>query len=368
MKNILVCYIVRNSGHHKAAAILEKIIKETNPGFNVKMANPFHHTNPILSKVTLKTYMRMIRSTPDIWHYLYDNKKIKRKTDKLYSFFHKLNMAKISKLLDKFYPETVVCTQAIPCSLFSHFKKEKDCGIKLVAVITDYIMHSYWLNDGVDIYCVPTNEAKAYLIAEGVAPEKVHVTGIPVDASFSIKMDKQRAKIKLGLPVELPVISIMGGSYGLGSIGDVIKHMIDIPAKHFLLVITGGNKKLNEGLTRSFGGRENIRIIGYSDEIGLIMDASDVLVTKPGGLTSSEAMVKGLPMIITDPLPGQEKSNTEYLTSRESAVLAANAKEAAELAEELITSDSKCKKISENAFKIGKSESAFEIAKIVEKL
>ncbi|MBN2190944.1 MAG: glycosyltransferase, partial [Candidatus Aureabacteria bacterium] len=358
MNKILLCYISRRSGHHKAAIVLENALKAANRDLKLKVVNPFHYTNPLLSKMTLKTYMGLIRRTPEIWDYLYDNRNVKAKTVKIRNFFHKISMARIDKLLNEFYPDIVVCTQALPCCLFSQYKKVKDRNIKVAAVITDYVVHSYWINDEVDMYFVPSQEAADHLINGGISPARIYVSGIPIDLKFSGDMEESRAKIKLGLPSSRPLITIMGGGYGLGSLEDVITELFNISSEAFLLVIAGGNDKLYEALNRDYGGRENIRIIGYTDEINIIMEATDILISKPGGITSAETMAKGIPMIINSPLPGQERSNAKYLSDKKAALLSRDARDAGELARKLLTGEIDKKCLIENALRIGNLKSA----------
>ncbi len=368
MTKLLLCYISRRSGHHKAALVLENALKITNRDLKLKVINPFHYTNPLLSKMTLKTYMGLIRRTPEIWDYLYDNRNVKARTVKIRNFFQRISMARIDKLLNEFYPDIVVCTQALPCCLFSQYKKVKDKNIKVAAVITDYVVHSYWINDEVDVYFVPSREAADRLIEAGIAADRVHVSGIPIDLRFSDNTDKPRAKIKLGLPASKSLITIMGGGYGLGSLEDVITELLNISGETFLLVIAGGNNKLYEALNRDYGGRENIRITGYTDEINIIMDATDILISKPGGITSAETMAKGVPMIINSPLPGQEKSNARYLSDKNAALLSRDAKDAGDLTKKLLTGEIDKKSLAENALKIGNLKSAEIISQKINEL
>lgn len=358
MNKILLCYISRRSGHHKAALVLENALKTANRNLTLKVVNPFHYTNPLLSKVTLKTYMGLIRRTPEIWDYLYDNRSVKTKTVKIRNFFHKISMARIDKLLNEFYPDIVVCTQALPCCLFSQYKKIKDRNMKVAAVITDYVVHSYWINDEVDMYFVPSQEAADHLINGGIPAARIYVSGIPIDLKFSDDMEKSRAKIKLGLPSSRPLITIMGGGYGLGSLEDVITELFGISSEAFLLVIAGGNDKLYEALNRDYGSRDNIRIMGYTDEINIIMEATDILISKPGGITSAETMAKGIPMIMNSPLPGQERSNARYLSGKKAALLSRDAKDAGNLARKLLAGEIDKKALIENALRIGNLKSA----------
>ncbi|MDD5644078.1 MAG: glycosyltransferase [bacterium] len=368
MNKLLLCYISRKSGHHKAALVLENALKSEARNLKVKVVNPFHYTNPILSRVTLKTYMGLIRRTPEIWEYLYDNRNVKARTAKIRDFFHKISMARIDKLLNEFYPDIVVCTQALPCCLFSHYKKVKDKKLKVVAVITDYVVHSYWLNDEVDMYFVPSREAVEYLVKEGVDEGRICVSGIPVDLKFSGSIGKSRAKIKLGLPASKQLITIMGGGYGLGSLEEAITELSNVSGEIFLLVISGGNDKLYEVLNRHYGSKDNVRIMGYTDEMNIIMEATDMLISKPGGMTSAETMAKGIPMVINSPLPGQEKSNAKYLTGKNAALLSKNARDAGDLAEKLLAGVIDREKLSENALKIGNPESAVIISRRINEL
>ena len=159
-KKILLMYITEVSGHHQATLAIEKSLKGLNPRLEILNINGFSYTYPIVEKIVNKAYMSIIKRTPHIWHYLYDNPAVYKKTLSIKKAIQQSNHSKFEKLFSQFQPDVVVCTQAFPCGMVADYKKEHNLNIKIIGVLTDYAPHSYWLHEGVDYYIVPSEEAK----------------------------------------------------------------------------------------------------------------------------------------------------------------------------------------------------------------
>ena len=168
MKKILLMYISEHSGHHQASIALEKAILEKHPTCSVLNINAFKYTNPILEMVTHKAYMRLIKKRPEIWSYLYDNPAVVKKTERIRRLANNAGSRKIDGLIKRFDPDAVVCTQAFPCGIIANYKRMTNTDISLVAILTDYAPHSYWIHDHVNTYLVPSNEVGGVFIRKGV--------------------------------------------------------------------------------------------------------------------------------------------------------------------------------------------------------
>ncbi len=365
-KSILLMYISEHSGHHQATLALEKAILEKDPSTHVSNINAFRYMNPVMEKVTHETYMRIIKKRPEIWGYLYDNPRVVKKTGPFRKLVRKRGSRKIGRLINRVKPDAIACTQAFPCELAAEYKKMDHAKIPLMAVLTDYAPHSYWIHKGIDVYIVPSPEIGGALVKKGVSPGKIKALGTPIDPLFEIPLDRGQLYDKLGLSPKYPVILVMGGTYGIGPDEKLITALDSSQNAFQVLVVAGVNKKLFKRLKSKAGSyRKKIIVLGFTRNIHELMEVSDIIITKPGGLTMAEALAKSLPVIILNPLPGQEDLNTKILTRKGIAVKAHDEHHAVKLAEELAGNPNKIKKMQEI---IGKNATPHSAANVAEYL
>ena len=228
-KRVLLMYISKNSGHHHASVAIENALHKLSDDIETSNINSFCYTNPILEKIINRTYMSIIKRRPEVWGYLYDNPNVVKKTQKLRDSIHRYNSKKMRALLDEFKPHAVICTQAFPCGIIADQKKTYRTNLLLCGVLTDYAPHSYWLYDAVDLYFVPSEETKEKLILNGIAKDKIKLTGIPIDLRFQKIIDRQKVIENLGLSPDLPVVLIMGGSQGVGPMKEILPILDNSP-------------------------------------------------------------------------------------------------------------------------------------------
>jgi len=365
-KKVLLLYITVLSGHHRAVMAIEKALKYLDPETEVYSINSFNYTNPILEKIINQTYMGIIKRTPEVWEYLYDNPKIVKNTQRLKSIMHRYNSSKMKALIEDFKPDVIACTQAFPCGMVADYKKTFDSNVSLIGVLTDFYPHSYWVYESVDRYFVPSKEAKVKLLEDGVSQEKVFIFGIPIDISFKDVPNKEKAFERMGLEENVTTLLVMGGSTGLGPIKKTISALDRIDSKIQIIVVTGTNTRLQGYIKRrSRRFSKRIEAIGYADNMNELMSISDMIITKPGGLTVSEALTKGLAIVIIDPIPGQEAKNTQFLLQNKVAIKAANEEELAILVESLCSMPSKLEAMKKASAGLGKPDAAIDIAKAI---
>lgn len=320
-KRILIMHISAVSGHKSAALAVEKALHAIDPQARVSNINAFTHTNPITTWIINHIYLQIIQCLPFVWRYLYDNPKIVKKTAKTKAAIHRANAPKLKALIDELRPHVIACSQAYPCGLVADMKKMYGLNIPLVAILTDYVPHSFWIYDQVDYYIVPSEDVKQRLVDKGVASNKILPLGIPIDPKFALSLNKNALKAKLGLHQGSPITLIMGGSHGLGPIKQIIRRLARSPADMQLIVVTGINRNLFRYLEKHMQSfKKNIKLYAYAENVHELMAVSDIIITKPGGVTVSEALVMGLPMVILKPIPGQEDNNTVYLIKHNAAI------------------------------------------------
>jgi processive 1,2-diacylglycerol beta-glucosyltransferase len=365
-KKILLIHISNVSGHRCAGLAIDKALKEISKGLQTKSIDIFSYTNPLIGKFINKLYTIVIKIAPRIWDYLYDNEQIFKKARKIRSIIHYINDKKINKLLTKFKPDIVVCTQAFPCGMIADYKSRHNLQIPLIGVLTDFAPHRYWLNNNIDFYIVPALKIKQRLMQRGIPSTRIKLLGIPIDSRFANQSKKEEIFSKLKLNPDIPVILIMGGGQGLGPIKQIVQTLNRITPAVQLIVVCGTNRSLYRWLKRKqMKFKQFISIMGYTEYINELMDISSLIVTKPGGLTSAEALSKSLPIIIINPLPGQETQNMHFLLESGVALQALDFWQLKSLVEDLLSNAPKLEQLRKNACAIACADSSRKIAQFI---
>ena len=368
-KRIILMYISEVSGHHSATNAIEKALKYLFPRTEVLNINAFNYTNPISEKIVNRLYMGVIKRTPKIWDYLYDNPTIVKKIESLKQRIHTLNSSKLQKLFDKFRPDAVACAQAFPCGMVADYKRTYGSTLPLVAVLTDYVPHAYWIYEEVDYYISPSEDVAMRLIEKGVPVRKIKTFGIPFDHTFNEKVDAHRLKARLGLQTDVFTVLIMGGGQGLGPIKTIVRSLERLFDPMQMIVVCGTNKKLYNSLRRKIKKyKKKCVLFGYTDTINELMSVSDIIITKPGGITTAEALTKQLPIIIVKPIPGQEINNTVYLTKKGAAVKIDKPEEVGRVVQALLLDPQRRTNLRQAAGFISKPDASLDIAGLLLRL
>jgi len=364
---ILFLYLTKHSGHYAAAVAVEEAVRRFAPGVETRLLDSFKHANPVLSKVTLKAYLAILKAAPEIWEYMYDNPEFQARTKKIRDLLHRGNSKKLESVLREFQPDVVVCTQAFSCGVLASWKEKNGRDRpRLVGVLTDFVAHRYWAHDKVDLYIVPNDATKATLMSHGVEGSRIKVTGIPIRRRYAQTVSGQGAIERLGLRRDLPKILVMGGSLGLGPMKSVIRKLDKLPQPFDIIVVTGSNEQLKAQLQRRGRKlRHPTTILGFVENVHELMEIAEIIVTKPGGITTAEALVKQLPMIIINPIPGQEAKNTEFLLSHGVAVQAEDANDVMLFVDEFLRNPEKLRRMRAAAQVLGRPQAAEEAARCV---
>ncbi len=365
-QRILLMYITKVSGHRQATVAIQQTLKQLNPLVKAPTVNGFGYTYPILEKVVNQAYMSVIKTTPKVWDYMYDNPKIVRNSRSIKKFLHKTSYEKFDKLFKRHEPHTVVCTQAFPCGMVADYKMERNLKTKIVGVLTDFAPHSFWINEGVDYYIVPSLEAKERFIKKGVSADSIKVYGIPIRAKFAVQLDKKPIAKELGLDPDLPTILVMGGGQGLGPIKSIVKSLIKVKIDFQIVVLAGTNKKIINNLKRSTERtNKKILIFEFRTNVDELMELATLIITKPGGITTAECLAKGLPMVIVDPIPGQEMRNTDFLIKKGMGIRIDETHDVGEEVELLLKSSERLATMSKAAYENAHPHSTLDIAKLI---
>ncbi len=365
-RKVLLMYISQVSGHRQATMAIQEALRKLGPNVEAPAINGFGYTYPILEKVVNRIYMGMIKRTPKVWDAVYDNPQFFKNSQAIKNFLHKTSHKKIGCLFEKYKPDTVVCTQAFPCGMFADYKREYGLKTTLIAVLTDFAPHSFWINEGVDYYVVPSLEAKERFIKKGVSADAIKVYGIPIRMKFAARLNPKPIAESLGLDPNVPTILIMGGGQGLGPMTKVLKSLIKVEMNFQVIMLAGKNTKILNRLRRKAKKSEKkILIFEYTNNVDELMDLATLIITKPGGMTTAESLTKGLPILIVDPIPGQEMRNTDFLIKKGIGLKIDSTRDIGEEVASLLKSPARLEAMSQAAYENAKPQATSDIVRLI---
>lgn len=315
---ILVLYMAAATGHRQAAEVIRQTSEELYPEVEVRRESLARYGNPFLRYLLEDLYNAIIRLAPWFWNLIWDSKEVYWLTYGLRNLLYQLNYSRLyKKIILPFDPQAVICTHNIACALCSVIKKAKGVNYLLAAVPTDFCVHPYWFYNNVDVYFLSHKGLKKKLVEMGADPRKIKITGIPISFSFSKSYNGERLKKKWGLKEDFFTILLMGGGQGMGSLK---KSVLALNKSHLpiqVLVVTGANRRLGKKIRRIQSKVDfPLKVLGYTRKIDELMEISDLLISKPGGLTTAEALTKEIPLGILDSLAGQERKNKGLLLEK----------------------------------------------------
>lgn len=313
-KRVLILSEGFGNGHTQAGHALAAGIKKLYPDTKTKVMELGSFLNPIIAPWILSAYRVTVNTSPALVGMLY-RKKYEKPVGRLTRLaLHKMFYQHASQVIGQLKPDVIICTHPIPNAVIARLKAS-GLRVPLFTLITDYDAHGSWISPEVDQYLVSTPEVKELLLQRGVCPDAVRVTGIPVHPNFWSIQDKASARSELGIK-QMPTVLVMGGGWGLLFKEELIDKLVAWRNRVQIIYCTGSNEKLAEKLRACPAMQhENITVIGHTQEVSKWMDASDILITKPGGMTCTEGLAKGIPMLFFESIPGQEEKNREYFVS-----------------------------------------------------
>ncbi len=310
----LILSITAGYGHHSAAKSISDELEAL--GVDVKTVDVYNQINEHLCKAVNKGYLLSTKHVPRAYRTVYellDAKEAPAKKYAVQNIIGQLIASRFEKFIEDFQPDVMVCTHIFAAQVINELKRRgKFLDVPTIGIVTDYTFHPFW-EDVTNIeYIVTASELlKQRAIVKGIQTERLLPFGIPIQGKFTTKTPKEVARKTLGLPLDKRIILVMAGSMGYGNMPDIVSGIHRYDKSCHIIAVCGNNKKLYKKLVeRKYS--ENVHIFGFSDNVDIMMDAADCLVTKPGGLTTTEALAKNLPMILVTPIPGQEERNLEF--------------------------------------------------------
>lgn len=373
MKRVLILYAKYGGGHLSAANSIQNFIEE-NYYFDtqVKSVDCVEYASPVLSGLTIEAYKDMAKKAPWAWKKVYYNSE-NGALSHISTDIAKKMARKLHTLFKEFLPDIVISTHPFATQMTSYLKEHENVDCKLATVLTDFAPHAQWLvgKDYCDLFFVSNDDMKTELINDYNIPEtKVFVTGIPLSDKFLDDFKEDECFDVLRLKKEKKVLLFFGGGeFGLGEkrTVKVLKSLANHLDEYQIVAISGRNKKMNNEFLKLYKKVKNddLHIYKYTTNVPELMYISSLVVTKPGGLTSTESLASGLPMLIINPIPGQEEENARFLEKSGAAVWIKKDDDIDMIVDNLLKDTDKLEKMKENCLALSKRDSTKNICNII---
>ncbi len=370
MRKILIVYATAGIGHKKASIAVKKALDEIAPqDTEVAIIDALDYTNKFFKWSYLQAYLFMVNKLPTFWglsYHLTDNRYVNIIVSKIRRVNNWLNSRKLIKYISVMKPDVIISTHFFASEAVAYIKCSGNrCMSKLITVVTDYRLHSWWIAEGTDTYVVAGDDAAKELLDWKVPPEKIKALGIPIEPAFSRSLDRQAIFRSTGLKEGVFTVLVIGGGFGVGPIEAIVKEIGKVSEKVQVVVICGHNKDL-VGKIKALKGTLpcDIKTLGFVDNVYEYMAASDVLISKSGGITVSESLAEELPMIVIAPIIGQETRNCEFLVEHQAAFRISRVEELKAIVEDLVNHPDKAKLMKDSIRLIKKPMACFDVAKL----
>ena len=320
---VLIATVTAGGGHLAAAAALEEAWRTARPHDTLEKVDVLDFASKFYRKLYVETYVKVVEHVPDFYAMMFKktdhHEEVRKATTFRRSFAHHTNKGFV-KYLKEFRPDVVLCPHYLPLEIIGHLKN-KEGGMQpfTVCIVTDFEAHAFWLEPSADFYCVASEETKGSLVARGVPPGQVAVTGIPISSKFSTKFNPSETRKKYGLRDDLPVMLVLSGGFGMGPVEEILTELDKIKENFHTVVVAGRNEEMRQKICAQ-DRTHPTQVLGFTRNMHELMSAADLIITKPGGLTTSEALALGKPIFVLNPIPGQEAANSDFLLEHGAAV------------------------------------------------
>ncbi|MCA9802665.1 MAG: glycosyltransferase [Cyanobacteria bacterium HKST-UBA02] len=322
MKRVLILSASSGNGHIRAGQALLRAFESRYPGALVEQVDALSFTNFAFRNFYSKAYIEMVNSLPGVLGLLYDFADEPWKDEKRRLIIDRFNMRPLIRQIIESQPDLIVCTHFLPAEIVSHLICRGRIKSRLAVVITDLDVHSMWLCHHYHRYFVAMEETRIHLSMLGFEPSRIEVSGIPVDPVFLERKERNAMRARYGLDPDLPTIYLSTGGFGVGRTREILEALAHMRNRVQVLAMCGRNQSLLSELFGSGSTMGNVTVVpvGFTTDVDEYMAASDMVLGKPGGLTTSEALARGLAFVIVNPIPGQEERNADHLLEQGVAI------------------------------------------------
>jgi processive 1,2-diacylglycerol beta-glucosyltransferase len=365
---VLLLSASSGAGHVRAAQALEKAFAARGD-CAVQHIDAIAYVSKLFQRAYDKTYISMVRRAPELMGVLYDRTDQPWQHPRRRLALDRLNSQPMIRMLKHAQPDLCVATHFLPAEIIAWLIAKKKLNAKNAIVVTDYDVHAMWLCRTVSRYYLAIPEAAEYLAGIGVPREILRVTGIPIDSLFAVPLDRAAARAALNLDPKSPVLLLSAGGYGVGPLEQLVRDLLSLQKPWQLVAIAGKSEKMKKRLdeiARAAGtlpnGFARLVPVGFTTQMDQYMAAADLLVGKAGGLTTSEALARHLPMALIEPIPGQEFRNADHLLEAGAAIRCNNLPAAAWKIAQLLDNPARMEKMRNAAARMARPSAAADIA------
>ena len=315
---VLILSASAGAGHMRAAEAVERAFRLMNAARDVRHVDTLQYTNKLFRHLYSKAYIDLVNKSPELLGWFYDHLDKPWKNERRRLALDKLNTRPFVKMLKAYQPDITVCTHFLPAEIISWLKAKERIGCRQAIVVTDFDVHAMWLCHHYEQYFVAMEETREHLVRLGIPEAKVTTSGIPIDPVFAEPKDKIEMRAKYGLRPDVVTILVSAGGFGVGPVEHMLESLAGLKHPAQIVALCGRNEELKSRLESARdrlppSHHVTIKPVGFTTEMDEYMSAADILLGKPGGLTTSEALAKGLVFAIVNPIPGQEERNSDHL-------------------------------------------------------
>jgi processive 1,2-diacylglycerol beta-glucosyltransferase len=364
-RRIAILTLSVGSGHLRASDVIDHALAEGGEDLDIQILDAIELARPWFVWAYVQTYWWMLRHAPGIWRRLFERRQAKRHGSTAPDWFFRRGCAPVLRRLKQFAPHLVIVTEIGAAEIAALAKREGYFSAPILAVQTDFQTEPPWVQPEIDLYCVASEEAKSQLISWGVSPNRLLLSGIPIDPAFALPFDREELLQALGLDPRRPVVLVMGGGMGPMPMDEIVRslELCGLPLQ--VVGIAGHDPDLRARLEQLRGKLAlDIHAFGWTDRIPEFMAAAGLLITKPGGVTSAEALASGLPMVLTHPIPGPEERHARYLEELGVAVRASGSKQIPQIVQRLLSNHDELSEMARRAREVARPDAAHAIAQV----
>ncbi|MBX7219621.1 MAG: glycosyltransferase [Blastocatellia bacterium] len=369
-RKVLILSASAGAGHLRAAQAIERAFLETNAAQVVKHIDTLDYTNRIFRHFYAKAYLDLVNDAPEVLGWLYDALDKPWQNERRRLALDKLNTRPFVKMLNEEKPDIAICTHFLPSEIISWLTAKERLHCPQAVVVTDFDVHAMWLCHHYQHYFVALEETQVHLEKLGIPAGKITVSGIPIDPVFTQQHDKTTMRLKHGLAPDTTTILISAGGFGVGNIERIVRPLLELKHPAQIVAICGKSEELRSQMDElaakiPVNHQVQLKVVGFTKVMDEWMSAADILLGKPGGLTTSEALTKGLVFCIVNPIPGQEERNSDHLLEEGVAIRCNNLPALAYKIDRLLDQPEKFTQMKQAALALSKP---FAARTIVEKM
>jgi processive 1,2-diacylglycerol beta-glucosyltransferase len=364
---ILVLSASVGAGHLRAAEAVECALRQVVPEATVRNVDVLTLTNAAFRRVYSRAYLELVNKAPHVLGYFYDlmdlpSRSGRGRGERLRLAVERLNLKPFIRFLEEQPWDLVINTHFLPAEIIAALRAQERLTVPQVTATTDFETHRLWVNQPCEHYFTATEEGALYLQHWGVPREDTTVTGIPIHPVFSEPKDRAACLARQGLAGDRPLVLQLAGGFGVGPIEKLYRALLEVPEPLEVVVVAGRNQTVRAHLQEVVPPpRHRTHVLGFTDQMDELMAVADLVLSKPGGLTTSETLARGAAMVIVNPIPGQESRNSDFLLEHGAAIKVNNLATLAHKVTALVRDRERLARLKASARALGRPRAAFAI-------